>query len=340
MNNLGLYIREALEDKDEIYLFGIGTFRNERIPAYYDKLKDRFVPPSQIISMKAGKESSSNFVEFLADKEDISIAAAQLKWSEALRDIEESEEVSLDSLGILKSDQGVYEFIYTPDEIGDRFSEYEPIAEGEILKPIQKLTKVTPPPSLVEDEEMEYNEQELPSRRWLWPVIGTAICAVIAAIWFLNPGLTKSTNSRDLIVNNVGDRNEKANTVNAVPEQNAAQEPAIESVMQDSLNPIVSATEVPDIEKISDLIREPKGRFELIIAAFKTMHEAEEYVELTNSKGYQVYILKNNRANNLNKISYSSFQNEEEAEKALAKVRKELNAEAWLWENKRSNINN
>ena len=82
------------------------------------------------------------------------------------------------------------------------------------------------------------------------------------------------------------------------------------------------------------MVREPSGRFEIIIAAFHTMEEATEFVERTNAKGYDVYIIKNQRANNLNKVSYASFNTEREVNEAIAKVRKEINPDAWIYKNK------
>src|SRR5690606_8191835 len=103
MNNLGLYIREALEDKNEIYLLGIGTFKKERLPAYFDELKEKFIPPSRIITLKAGQVSNHTLIDFLAEKEDIDLNTAQLKVAEALKVIEGEEETYLDDLGKLKN---------------------------------------------------------------------------------------------------------------------------------------------------------------------------------------------------------------------------------------------
>src|SRR5690606_29274741 len=188
MNNLGLYIREALEDKGEIYLLGIGTFKKERVPAYFDELKKKFIPPSQTITLKTEQVSDSSFIDFLAEKEHINSSAAQLKLAEALKDIEGKEEVFLENLGKLKNNNGVFKFTYVPANAEARFSEFESIAEGEVLKPIEKVVTEVAEPSFVEDNNLDYTEQEgSSSKRWLWPVIVTAACVVIAAIWFLNP---------------------------------------------------------------------------------------------------------------------------------------------------------
>jgi len=331
MNNLGFYIREALEDKGEIYLLGMGTFKNERLPAYYDELEKKFMPPSRIITLKADLVSKVNFTDFLAKKEDVDLNTAQLKTAEALKDIEREEETYLENLGKIKKTSNGFEFIYSPTELETRFSEYDPVSEGEVLKPVEETTE----PSFVEDN-IEYREHETSSKRWLWPVIGTAVCVVIAAIWFLNPIKIDNQVSTEKVVATDQNSSDEGKTIT---EQNTKETPAIESSVQDSLNLIATEPVIQEVDNTSSLVRE-QGKFEIIIAAFKTMQEAEEYVRITNSKGYQVHILKNNRANNLNKISYSSYPNEKEAEIALAKVRKELNAEAWLWENKRSNINN
>jgi len=345
MNNLGLYIKDALVGRDEIYLPKIGTFVKERIPAYFDELKANFIPPSLNVTLRKERTTDQSFIQFLIEKENIDRNEAQSKLEQILKtvetDFEEKGEIYLEGFGILKKKNNGYDFFYVQQD--NVFKEYEPIAEAEILEPVQikepEEIAVAPIASPVIENVLaaETEIETTSSKRWLWPVIGTAVCVVIAAFLFLKPASDSEISKGDeTAINNPVD-SQKSAAILPTPIDSIQE--SVNLSVQDTLETENLAASLSDEKSGPTIIKESKGRFEIIIAAFNTMKEAEEYVSKTNAKGYQVYILKNNKPSNLNKISYSSFQNEQDAAVALAKVRKELTPDAWIFENKNIKIN-
>lgn len=342
MNNLSLYIKEALEGKDEIYLSGIGTFKKERVPAYFDELKKQFFPPTLTIALKLELVSNSSLAQFWAKKENISLDDAQERIEEAVATINEQEKTSLEGLGTLRKVNGVYEFIYAPSVINEGFDAYEPISEGAILEPLEEVVEekeeevVLP---VLEPVIEDTQEEKASSNRWLWPSIGAVACLILVGIWIL-----QSANRDKQLVEPKPVEAVQSAEINPLEDTtqmttaNLDSPGTTETLLQDST--VLDSASKSNEEVVSKLVKVPEGRFEIIIAAFNTIQEAEEYVTNTNAKGYDVYILKNNRSSNFKKISYATYQTEQEATKALVKVRKELNPDAWIWENKRVKNNN
>jgi len=342
MSNLGLYIKEALKDKNEIYLPEIGTFKKERMPAFFDDLKNCFMPPVQSFILTEEQVADQFLIEFIAKQDKISLEESRIKAGKLIKalknHVEVNEEAILEGLGKLKKENNGYTFYSTlPSTLEAEFREYEPIAETDILEPIsiedfeeevEVEVEKTPSAPIVNNNSLEDIEQETSSKRWLWPVFGIAICVLIAGIWFLNPVSTNSTSKVEEVL-----------TKNQLEKQ-TVKGPAQESDEINAQNPIQEIQEPIVEEPTEGIIRESTGKYEIIIAAFNTMEEAKDYVAKTNAKGYNVYILRNNKPSNLNKISYASFQHDQEANEALAKVRKELTPDAWVFENKKTKINN
>ncbi|TCK85751.1 SPOR domain-containing protein [Albibacterium bauzanense] len=348
MNTLGLYIKEALQDKREIYLPGIGTFKKERIPAFFNDLKQCFMPPFQSIVLTDKQPvSDQSLIQFIAEKENIDLEESRLKIEQTISELEtelqEKEEIILEGFGKLKRIETRYEFTHFQPVLEGAFNDYEPVAEAEIILPIEKKAGITNPSiDLNTDEALlpveestineEYLEQESNSKKWLWPVLALVICVVAAAFWFLNPNFNfanltntaESGSNKQVIEQPVTEAPATAATQSTDLSTQAPLSESTEQVTPDPVNNNPSAS----------LVKEAQGRFEVIIAAFNTMEEAEAYVNRTNAKGYNVYIIKNNNPGNLNKISYGPFQTAEEADQALIKVREELTKEAWVFENK------
>jgi nucleoid DNA-binding protein len=339
MDILGLYIKQALQDKGEIYLPGIGTFKKERIPAFFNDLKQCFIPPTQSIVL-TDKQANQSLIQYVAEKENIDLEESRLKIeqsiSELQTELQEKEEVSLADLGNLKRIDNRYEFSHFQPSFESSFNDYEPITEAEVLIPIENKVNI-PLPAVDLDKEEEIlpvelaiNEEELEeersSRKWLWPVLAFVIVAAIAGFWFLNPNFDING-----LINKTGSVS-NTQTVEEVTEP-PAQSTDVNAQAQVS-EPIEQVIQSPVTDVSESMVKEVQEGFEIIIAAFNTMEEAEAYVNRTNAKGYNVYIIKNNNPGNLNKISYGTFQTASEAEEALTKVREELTKEAWIFEKK------
>lgn len=344
MDTLGLYIKEALQDKGEIYLPGIGTFKKERIPAFFNDLKQCFMPPLQSIVLTDKQVlSDQSLIQFIAEKENIDLEESRLKIEQTLSELEtelkEKEEITLEGFGKLKRVEDRYEFTHFQPSQEVAFNDYEPIAEAEVIILVEEKINISSPAvhlntdeALLPIEEVAINEedieQEANPKKWLWPVLALLICAAIAGFWFLNPNFnfTNLTNTAEVVPNN-----------QAIIEQTVIEPPA-QSTDLNAQTQALESTELaqdPVSNPSEGMVKEAQGRFEIIIAAFNTMEEAEAYVNRTNAKGYNVYIIKNNNPGNLNKISYGPFQTAEEADQALVKVREELTKEAWVFASKK-----
>ena len=133
MDALGLYIKEALRHREKISLPGIGTFKKERIPAFFDDLKQCFIPPSQSITLTdTAIESDQSLIQFVADRENISIEESHLKIEQTIQELEnelqEKEVLILEGFGKLQKAEGRYEFIHFPPHAEGIFNNYEPVA--------------------------------------------------------------------------------------------------------------------------------------------------------------------------------------------------------------------
>src|SRR5690606_39067555 len=148
MDTLGLYLKEAVQDKGQIFLPGIGTFKKERIPAFFDDVKQRFMPPLQsIILTDQGiiltdqQVTDETLIQFIADKEDIDLEESRLILESFLSEIEtklqEKKEITLGRFGILKKVKDRYEFSHFQSKREGVFNNYEPITESQNIIPVE-----------------------------------------------------------------------------------------------------------------------------------------------------------------------------------------------------------
>src|SRR5690606_7298339 len=356
MVNIGSIIRRELVNKETFYLPGLGMLEKEYIPAYFDEVKQIFIPPTQAFLIVDHEFDTDALTEFITGNHDLSLTESKKVSSSIINSLEDciatKGDVHIEGLGNC-SVKRQEELLLIPEEEKSQFSFYDSIAEFDILPAretehglVEENTSsadsvdgvgeqvdeaiVETPIDPIPSNDLDDLESERDSKRWLWSVIGVAICVIAGGIWFLNPRMGNKTElSYQSAATQATETN--ADSVSAPTTQNAVDEATDTST---AAGASVSATN-PD-----EVIREPSGRYEIIIAAFETMAEAKDFVAKTNAKGYNVYILQNNRPGNMNKISYASFNTSAEASASLSRVREELAREAWLWENKNYNINN
>lgn len=354
MVNIASVINKGLANNETFYLPGLGMFRSEYVPAYFDEVKQLFNPPSETLFFNTQEFDSDKLTEFIAGNYDLSLLDARKISSNILSKLEtclgKKDEVYIEGLGTCSV--SLNEELRIAAEVdSSQFDLYDPIAEAEILLPtpekpdaidehgtaLDNEELADPAESLVEPveyEQLDAMTQEGDSKRWLWPVIGVAAAIIIAGVWFLKP-LQKPIN------NSVNTENEMVeNQSQEIPTDSVASATEISENTELNADSINTLSPNASGGEVNAVVRKPTKKYELIIAAFETMAEAKEFVEKTNAKGYNVYILQNNRAGNMNKISYASFNTSAEASASLARVRDELTSEAWLWENKNYITNN
>lgn len=333
MSNLAQYMREALESGQYVYLPEIGTFRKERIPAFFDALKERFVPPFRnlvLIDEQLAEYSIFNLIRAEKDGQKRRRLIEE-EISDLKRELRKGDEVILEGLGRLRQNGERIEFNASGLAWND-FPDYEELPDSPVLR-----DPVIPVPVVQEQEAvgsdipvMTGTSDDRSKRSWVWLIAALLLAgAAFAWFWYSNPD------------NSQGGQTASSPQIPAAEQVPATVEADDTSLQADTqlaqdlapAAPDSALAEVP-VSQAAAMVREPSGRFEIIIAAFHTMEEATEFVERTNAKGYDVYIIKNQRANNLNKVSYASFNTEREVNEAIAKVRKEINPDAWIYKNK------
>lgn len=359
MVNIGSIIRRELANKETFYLPGLGMFKKEYRPAYFDEDEQLFIPPSHALLISNQKIDRNALTEFIAGNHNLSLSESKKVSSSIVDKLEDcissKQKAYIEGLGdCFVNPQD--ELVIIPEEETSEFSLYDPIEEAEIL-PIRKQEKslealVAETSSEIEttnntdnsetetvdedtfepivlNNELDDSALEGDSKRWLWPVIGIAACIIIAGIWFLMPrGKEQPAINQPVATAQTENDQDSLSTLQG-------EDATALTVSDTSTVPDAVANNNPE-----EIIRKPSGRYEIIIAAFETMTEAKDFVNKTNAKGYNVYILQNNRPGNMNKISYATFNTSAEASESLSRVREELAKEAWLWENKNYNINN
>src|SRR5690606_22265727 len=92
-----------------------------------------------------------------------------------------------------------------------------------------------------------------------------------------------------------------------------------------------TGTILPDTVKTTTGLPPGTVTYEIIIASFKTLPEADEYVNRMNKKGYSMRVIDSKMPGNRKKVSYSSHLKEDDAYQELARVQKKFVADAWLF---------
>jgi cell division septation protein DedD len=69
------------------------------------------------------------------------------------------------------------------------------------------------------------------------------------------------------------------------------------------------------------------GDFQIIVGAFSDINNAQRYTSQLQSRGYDAYISK---GSGLNRVAIGSYSNAEVARPSLTKIKRELNAGAWI----------
>ena len=336
MSNLAQYMREALENGQSVYLPEIGTFRKERVPAFFDALKECFVPPFRNLILSEEQLAEFSIFKLIATKND-SLKRRQFieaEINDLKAELRNGDEVILEGLGRLKQNEQHIEFNAAGLAWND-YPDYEEVEEMQLLRN-PATQEISEQESLVEEDVLvadilvstDAPAKASTSRSWVWLIVAIlAAGALFAWMWYSSPEKNQGEKATLSTLDNAPGRSKPAGESAGMPS------PADTQKTESTVAPDDSVAVAP-VSQEANLVRAPSGRFEIIIAAFHTMEEATEFVERTNTRGHNVYIIKNNRPNNLNKVSYASFDTEREVNEAIAKVRKEINPDAWIYKNK------
>lgn len=360
MINLGQYIADVLKQHAEVYVPEVGLFQSARIPASYDKATDSFIPPRRRVILLPDTGPETSLVQAVQAQEQVTEEDARRLISDAVQQLrsflENGGSAALKGIGELSLQHG--QFLLDATDIPHPglqpvsrhvFPELQP----ETAMPEETTTEetikeeITTAPELVEPEtvttdpadEMReaatgyaapvtdtgYETGERPSRWWIWMLTFIMLAVGAFAVW-------KYTQQGQ------GDPQTAGQTTPAVLPDTAADSVTTAGAIADStfraadtLAADGTGTAIPDTTKTATGLPPGTVTYEIIIASFKTLQEADEYVNRMNKKGYGMRVIDSKMPGNRKKVSYSSHLKEDDAYRELARVQKQLVADAWLF---------
>lgn len=115
---------------------------------------------------------------------------------------------------------------------------------------------------------------------------------------------------------------EKINSENLIVQQ------AVQKKVQDKIQEATFFIESP-LPAVKLTIKEEKLAYHIVAGAFRNEENAQKIFEKLSAKGYKARRIAQNK-HGLHPVLYGSFSNYAEAQKAMSKIQKTENPEAWL----------
>ncbi len=336
MINLGHYIADVLKQHNEAAVPEIGLFQSARVPASYDKATDSFIPPRRRVTLVAGTGSVLPLAKVIQEQEQVSEEDAHRLISEAVQQVrtflQNGGSAALKGIGELSLQNG--EFLLRATDIPD--PGLQPVSRQ--IFPELPLQTVIPEDTGTEgivkkeittgtepDEPEVAATEERPSRLWIWLLTLIVVAGGAFAVWkYVLQGQRNQQTAGQTTPAVLSDTAmDTAITIDAIADS--------ASHVSDTLAADGTGTTLPDTVKTATGLPPGTVTYEIIIASFKTLPEADEYVNRLNKKGYSMRVIDSKMPGNRKKVSYSSHLKEDDAYQELARVQKQFVADAWLF---------
>ncbi len=339
------YLVQLIVEKDQVIVPGLGRFFKKRKPGYYDDASKTYFPPSGEIVYAAEYLHDDKLVHLISQKNETSLTSAYAILDEYIREIKlalKTGEVNLDGIGTLKSDDGqitltsVKQANLNKDFFGlpavDTLSERLVGQDSETYSLAQQALNTSLPDELFERE---------PKRGVLaitMGIIAVVILAGIIGLYFAKPDVYKN------LVNQIQTYMPKQSPTPIAPVSPKNQTPSAAALQKaDSIynNNDIEAKlkkEGFDVEKVKDStnvsvnanVIPKKGniKYEIIIGLYTRREDAVKRVSQLKANGIDAHIV-DDADGPMIKISCATLYSNAEADKELARIREELNPEAF-----------
>ena len=307
------YISDLLYRYDCVTIPEFGAFLTKRVSAKIDESNHTFFPPKKVISFNEQLQHNDGLLaSYIADAEKIPYELAVQKISKQVKSIKsfltEGETLSFSSIGdlVLNSDgKIVFEPSYNSNYLTEAFGLSEFKASNvnrEVYKnQVETLEDVIP---IHITPEKRISNGSTSSRPYLK-------YAAVALIALTVAGFAAS----NFYKNQVETHNQLA--------QEAANEQLDAKVQQATFvieNPLPAAT--LNVEK-------QQGKYHIIAGAFRIEENSNSKVKQLQELGFKARTIGANKYG-LHEVVYSSYENSNDALRALRNIRKNHNKEAWL----------
>ncbi len=304
---LEAYISDLLYRYDCVTIPEFGAFLSTRISAKIKDSTHSFYPPKKILSFNEQLQNHDGLLaSYIAEVEKIPFEVAKHKIAKHVKSIKsylvQGETVTYNTIGeLVLNNEGKIEFepSYDVNYLTAAFGLSEFISE-DIKRETHKET--------VEEIEVAIPITITPEKRNARPYLKYAAIALIA-LTAGSFGLSKYYN--DTIESHNQIAQEKAN------EQLDAKVQEATFIID---NPLPAATL---------MLSKQSGKYHIVAGAFRVEANSVKKVKQLQDIGYKARKIGVNRYG-LHEVVYSSFENRTEAQRALRKIRREHNADAWL----------
>ena len=304
---LETYISDLLYRYDCVTVPDFGAFLTQRVSAKINSEDHTFYPPKKVLSFNEQIQNNDGLlVNYIAEVDKIPFESAKRKLAKHVKSVKaylvQGETVSYSNIGDLSlNNEGkvLFEPIYNINYLTDAFG----LSQFESSKVSREAFKETVE-TIEEAIPIAITRERRRSRAFLkYAAIG------IIALTLGGFGYVGYQN------NQIQGHNEMA--------QESANETLANKVQEATFiieNPLPAATFTVDKQA---------GNYHIVAGAFRIEANSEKKVKQLRATGYKARTIGVNRYG-LHEVVYSSFESRLDAIKALRKIRREHNSEAWL----------
>ena len=339
--DIASFIAELLHQKDEVSIPHLGTFSKKRINGFYNAETDLFVPPSEKITFNSHFDEHEMLAVYISSQKNISLESAKffiIRFVDEIKAMLESAgHAVLKNLGTIEKDTDELKFSASEElELAGNYYGLSAIKDFH-AEPVENLTVIEAEESalLMEDSTVADQEEaaEIHNNGGLKTstrlMIAAAILIVIAAlVYIFNPQVYDLLNQNSTTVDRQQpiEMTKKAVTIPLITD-------SANQISNDTSKNIIpqskSSTDSVAIAKDLQIQNSALPTFEIIGAAFGKRIEAEAYVKVITSRGLYAKIVDQMPGSKV-KVSLGSFINEQEAQKELIRIKKNLTKDAWV----------
>jgi nucleoid DNA-binding protein len=304
---LETYISDLLYRYDCVTVPGFGAFLTNRVSAKVHESTHTFYPPKKVLSFNEQLQNNDGLLaNYIAEVEKIPYATANAQISKQVKAIKsyliEGETIQFENIGeLILNAEGNMVFNpsnhvnYLTDAFGLSHFSSNDITREVYKEEVQAIEEIAP---------IALTPEKRSSSNWL----------KYAAAAFIVLGLSGYFGA-NYYSNTIEDHNQLAQE-----EANAQLDAKVQEATFVISNPLPAAT--LSIEKQT-------GNYHIVAGAFRIEANSDKKVNQLRDKGYKASKIGKNRYG-LHEVVYQSFNTRLEAQRALRKIRREHNRDAWL----------
>jgi nucleoid DNA-binding protein len=304
---LETYISDLLYRYDCVTIPGFGAFLTQRVSAKIHESTHTFYPPKKVLSFNEQLQKNDGLLaNYIAEVEKIPYATATDKISKKVKTIKsylvEGETIQFKNIGELTLNTDG-KMVFNPSKhinyLTDSFG-LSHFTSTDVTREVYKETVE----KIEEKAPIAFTPEKRSSNNWL--KYAAAAVIVLGLGGFL--GNTYYANSI-----------EKHNQL-AQEQANEQLEAKVQEATFIISNPLPAATLSLDKQT---------GNYHIVAGAFRVEANSDKKVNQLRAKGYKARKIGANRYG-LHEVVYASFETRVEAQRALRKIRREHNRDAWL----------